>query len=88
MHSREIEEREEVTLDEFGEFVGPNDKVVNDLCYFLGTIARNASFCPLIYTNFKAFTDKEKEDIWEYVTVCESNFYISFIFQIPFKYCW
>lgn len=67
VHARELEEREEVTLDDDGEPVGPNDKVVSDLSYFLGTIARNATYCPLIYTNFKALTKDERDAIWNYV---------------------
>ncbi|XP_068477352.1 uncharacterized protein [Phaseolus vulgaris] len=60
-------ERPEVILDEHGEPVGPNDKVVSDLSYFLGTIARNSDFCPLIYTNFKALLKDYKDRIWKYV---------------------
>ncbi|KAJ1435169.1 putative transposase, Ptta/En/Spm, plant [Sesbania bispinosa] len=67
IHARSIEERQEVTLDEGGEPIGPNDKVVSDLSYFLGTVARNGNFCPLIYTSFKALTKEERERIWGYV---------------------
>jgi len=58
-------------LDIDGEPIGPTDKIVTDLSYFLGMIARNSTFCPLVYTNFKALLkDKEKKDrIWSYVTV-------------------
>ncbi|OIV97025.1 hypothetical protein TanjilG_19572 [Lupinus angustifolius] len=67
IHLRSMEEREEVILDNDGEPIGPNDKTVSDLSLFLGTIARNAGFCPLIYTNFKALLKNHKEDMWEYV---------------------
>ncbi|KAJ1410150.1 putative transposase, Ptta/En/Spm, plant [Sesbania bispinosa] len=67
IHSRPTKDREEVILDNDGEPIGPNDKVVSEFSYFLGTIARNSDFCPLIYTNFKALLENHKEDIWEYV---------------------
>lgn len=69
IHSRPVEEREEIILDSDGEPIGPNDKIVSDLSLFLGTIARNADFCPLIYTNFKALVKNHKEDMWEYMNV-------------------
>ncbi|KAJ1432573.1 putative transposase, Ptta/En/Spm, plant [Sesbania bispinosa] len=67
IHSRPTKDREEVILDNDGEPIGPNDKIVSALSYFLGTLARNAEFCPLIYTNFKALLKNHKEEIWEYV---------------------
>ncbi|KAJ1405815.1 putative transposase, Ptta/En/Spm, plant, partial [Sesbania bispinosa] len=60
-------ERQDVTLDDDGELIGPKDKVVSDLSYFLGTVARNPNFCPLIYTNFKGLTKDERERIWDFV---------------------
>lgn len=41
IHSRSVQDREEVVLDDDGEPIGPSDKTVSDLSYFLGTIARN-----------------------------------------------
>ena len=71
IHGRSTQERPEVILDSDGEPIGPTDKIVTDLSYFLGTIARNSTFCPLIYTNFKALlNDKDnKARIWTYVMV-------------------
>jgi len=69
IHSRKIEDRPEVILDEDGEPIGPNDKVLSNLSYFLRTIARNSNFCPLIYTNFKALVKDHKDRIWKYVMV-------------------
>lgn len=69
IHSRAAQDREEVILDNDGEPIGPDDRTVSDLSLFLGTIARNADFCPLIYTNFKVLLKNHKEDIWEYVNV-------------------
>ncbi|RYQ90420.1 hypothetical protein Ahy_B09g096521 isoform D [Arachis hypogaea] len=65
IHARQLEDREEITLDIEGEAIGPTDEVVNNLSKFLGTVARNSDFCPLIYTNWKGI--KDKEAIWEYV---------------------
>jgi len=71
IHGRYTRERPEVILDIDGEPIAPTDKIVTDLSYFLGTIARNSSFCPLIYTNFKVLlNDKDnKACIWAYVMV-------------------
>ncbi|XP_050896005.1 uncharacterized protein LOC127102702 [Lathyrus oleraceus] len=49
---------------------------ISQLCdkgYFLGTIAKNADFCPLIYTNFKELLKDEADPkchndrIWKYI---------------------
>ena len=72
IHSRDIEDHPEIILDKDGEPIGPSDKMVFDLSYFLGTIARNVDFCPLIYTNFKTLVKDYKERIWNYVQVFES----------------
>jgi len=71
IHGRSMQDRPEVVLDADGEPIGPTDKIVTDLSYFLGTIARNSTFCPLIYTSFKALLkDKDnKAHIWTYVLV-------------------
>jgi len=72
---------EDVTLDNEGDIIGPNDKTVTDVGNFLGTITRNSTLCPLIYTNFKDFL-KEKEDkktrkerLWIYINVWEVKFH-------------
>jgi len=72
IHSRDIEDHLKIILDKDREPIGLTNKVVSDLSYFLGTIARNADFCPLIYTNFKALVKDYKERIWNYVQVFES----------------
>nr|XP_025640650.1 uncharacterized protein LOC112735316 [Arachis hypogaea] len=65
IHARQLEDRDEITLDIEGEAIGPTDEAVNNLSKFLGIVARNSDFCPLIYTNWKGI--KDKEAIWEYV---------------------
>ena len=71
IHGRSTQERPEVILDIDGEPIGPTDKIVTDINYFLGMIARNSTFCPLIYTNFKSLlNDKDnKTCIWTDVMV-------------------
>jgi len=61
IHVRNTEDRLEVILDKDEEPVGPNDRVLFDLSYFLGTLARNSYFYPLICTNFKALLKYYKE---------------------------
>jgi hypothetical protein len=69
-----------------GEPIGPTNEAVAEFSSFIGTVARNATYCPLIYTTFKAFTTDEKKAMWKFVNVWENEFYISLIFQIPFKH--
>ncbi|XP_070022812.1 uncharacterized protein [Nicotiana sylvestris] len=59
-------EREEVTFDK-GQAVGPTDKRVSDLTNFLGIIARNPRFIPLVHTSSHAVSKDIKQQMWEYV---------------------
>jgi hypothetical protein len=68
IHARSLGERQEITLNEVGEPIGPNEKIVTKFSKFLGTIARMSDLCPLTYTNWKAIP-KKKETIWAYVNV-------------------
>jgi hypothetical protein len=86
VHARDPEERKVITFDDMGEPIGPTNEAVAEFSSFIGTIARNATYCPLIYTTFKAFTADEKKAMWKFVNVWENEFYISLIFQIPFKH--
>ncbi|KAJ1380479.1 putative transposase, Ptta/En/Spm, plant [Sesbania bispinosa] len=61
-----MEEREEVTFNAEGQPVGPNNEAVSNLSLFLGTMARNAAFCPLTYTSWKALPNENKKEIWNY----------------------
>ncbi|KAK2435716.1 hypothetical protein QL285_020756 [Trifolium repens] len=68
VHARELdEERKDITLDEDGEAIGPNDEVVAELSSFIGNVAKSARYCPLIYTTFKGFSKKEKDAMWDFV---------------------
>ena len=69
IHVRNTEDCPTVILDKDRESVGPNIRVISNLSYFLGTLARNSDFCPQIYTNFKALLKGYKEWIWKYVMV-------------------
>ncbi|KAJ1384154.1 putative transposase, Ptta/En/Spm, plant [Sesbania bispinosa] len=66
IHSRSMEEREEVTFNVEGQPIGPSDEAVSNLSLFLGTFARNAAFCPLTYTSWKALPDENKKEVWNY----------------------
>ena len=46
IHGRSTQERVEVILDIDGEPIGPIDKIVTDLSYFLGTIIGIHTFAP------------------------------------------
>ncbi|KAF7807569.1 putative transposase [Senna tora] len=59
-------EREEVILNDQGQPIGPREKTVKDLSLFLGKLARNSTFCPLIYTNWMAIASDTKEHMWKY----------------------
>ncbi|KAJ1436578.1 hypothetical protein SESBI_04192 [Sesbania bispinosa] len=69
VHARDKDDRQEVILDDDGEPIGPNGQIVSELSHFLGTIARNTDFCPLIYTNFKALVKDKEAQIWGYGNV-------------------
>ncbi|OIT34100.1 hypothetical protein A4A49_17314 [Nicotiana attenuata] len=66
IHARSFEEREEVTFDK-GQAVGPTDKRVSDLTNFLGAIARNPKFIPLVHTSWHVVSKDIKQRMWEYV---------------------
>ncbi|KAF7800853.1 putative transposase [Senna tora] len=67
IHARSFEEREEVILNDDGQPIGPREKTVKDLSLFLGTMARNSTFCPLTYTNLKAMPSELKDHMWKYI---------------------
>jgi len=71
IQGRLIQERPKGVFDMDGELIDPTYKIIIDLSYFLGLIARNSTFCLLIYTSFKAqLKDKDsKAHIWIYVQV-------------------
>ena len=71
IHARKMEDAVEVTFER-GQAIGPCDKTISDLSLFLGTIARNPTFCPLIYTNWKAIPDDYKTRMLDYVNVRKS----------------
>ncbi|CAH9113199.1 unnamed protein product [Cuscuta epithymum] len=64
VHARGLEDRKEIILNAEGQPIGPDEKTLSELSSFLGTIARSADLCPLIYTNWKAVN---KGPIWAYV---------------------
>ncbi|KAL8255284.1 hypothetical protein R6Q59_033505 [Mikania micrantha] len=68
VHTRKVDDREVIICNEFGQPVGPvtNEKdVVGRFSRFLGTIARNQSYAPLIHSSWHKVPHKDK--IWDYV---------------------
>lgn len=41
IHARELNDRQEITLNEEGQPIGPDEKTVSEFSSFLGTIARS-----------------------------------------------
>ncbi|KAL8255135.1 hypothetical protein R6Q59_033356 [Mikania micrantha] len=68
LKNKTVDDREVIICNEFGQPVGPVTKekdVVGRFSRFLGTIARNHSYAPLIYNSWHKVPHKYK--IWEYV---------------------
>ncbi|KAG5600613.1 hypothetical protein H5410_031983 [Solanum commersonii] len=65
-HTRNLEERNEVTFDK-GQEVVPTNKIVSQLSNFIGTIARNPRLISLMYTNWHAVPKDTKKRVWEYI---------------------
>ncbi|XP_021752169.1 uncharacterized protein LOC110717701 isoform X2 [Chenopodium quinoa] len=67
VHGRSEEERLEITLNEHGQPVGPDDSTCNEFISFLGTIARKANILPLTVKNWPILRNEKKEELWDYV---------------------
>ncbi|KAL6584466.1 hypothetical protein OROMI_003755 [Orobanche minor] len=68
VHTRNVNQREVIICNEYGQPVGPiteEKDVVGQFSRFLGTIARTHSYAPLTYTSWHKVPHKDK--IWEYV---------------------
>ncbi|XP_016434365.1 uncharacterized protein LOC107760770 [Nicotiana tabacum] len=63
VHGRK--EHKLIVLNENNQHIGPTDIVVVELGSFLGTLARNAPFCPLNVFNRRKL--ETKEDMWKYI---------------------
>ena len=62
-----MEDRVVVLFNDKGQPIGPTDKVVNEFSKFLGTIAHDYTWAPLIYTNWSKVP--HKDEMWGYVNV-------------------
>ena len=73
IHAREFKDRQEITLNEEGQPIGPDEKTVSELSSFLGTIGRSSDLCPLTFTSWIAlvkFWEQHNIDpVWDYVNV-------------------
>ncbi|KAJ8436297.1 hypothetical protein Cgig2_017434 [Carnegiea gigantea] len=65
VHARKMEDRVVVLFNDKGQPIGPTDKVVNEFSKFLGTIAHDYTWAPLIYTNWSKVP--HKDEMWGYV---------------------
>ncbi|XP_074307836.1 uncharacterized protein LOC141642789 [Silene latifolia] len=68
IHTRPLEKRKSIILNEFGQPVGPiteKKDTVGEFSRFLGTIGRDYKFAPLVIDNWRKVPNKEK--MWEYV---------------------
>ncbi|XP_019238222.1 PREDICTED: uncharacterized protein LOC109218322 [Nicotiana attenuata] len=63
VHGRK--ERKLIVLNENNQPIGPTGDVVAELGSFLGSLARNAAFCPLNVFNWRKL--QTKEDMWIYI---------------------
>jgi len=67
-------ERKLILLNELNQPIGPTKEVVSELGSFLGTLARNGTFCPLNVFNWKML--KTHDDMWNYIKVWCSQYFI------------
>ncbi|XP_019265556.1 PREDICTED: uncharacterized protein LOC109243115 [Nicotiana attenuata] len=63
VHGRK--ERKLIVVNENNQPIGPSDNDLAELGSFLGTLARNAAFCPLNVFNWRKL--QTKEDMWKYI---------------------
>ena len=69
VYGRSLEERLEITLNEHGQPVGPDDATCNEFISFLGTIARKTNILPLTVPMWPKLRNEKQDELWEYVTV-------------------
>ncbi|XP_058722188.1 uncharacterized protein LOC131593824 [Vicia villosa] len=71
IHAREFKDRQEITLNEEGQPIGPDDKTVSELSSFLGTLGRSSYFCPLTFTSWialaKYWEECKIDPVWDFV---------------------
>ncbi|KAL2894841.1 N-acetylglucosaminyldiphosphoundecaprenol N-acetyl-beta-D-mannosaminyltransferase [Bienertia sinuspersici] len=68
VHGRSVEERLEITVNEHGQPIGPDDATCNEFISFLGTIARKAHILPLTIPNWPILRKEKHDELWGYVT--------------------
>ena len=68
-----------MTFDK-GQAVGPTGKIVLELTYFIGTIARNTRFISLMYITWHAVSKDIKKSMWKYINVKTISFEIKYFF--------
>ena len=67
VHAHKLEDRVPVFCNEHGQPIGPTEKACDEFSKFLGTVAHEHSWAPLIHTDWRKVPNKDK--MWEYVNV-------------------
>ncbi|CAK8560366.1 unnamed protein product [Lathyrus sativus] len=71
IHGRQFKDRQEITLNEEGQPIGPDEKTVSELSSFLGTLGRSSDLCPLTFTSWidlvKHWEEHNLDPVWDYV---------------------
>ena len=60
VHARKFEDRIPIFCNEHGQSIGPIKKACDEFGKFLGTVAHEHSWAPLIYTDWRKVLDKDK----------------------------
>ncbi|KAK9668623.1 hypothetical protein RND81_13G076100 [Saponaria officinalis] len=70
VHTRPLDERKAIILNELGQPIGPitsKDNTVAEFSHYLGPIARDYKYAPLIFDSWRKVPHKDK--MWEYISM-------------------
>ncbi|GAB4833278.1 hypothetical protein Ancab_039946 [Ancistrocladus abbreviatus] len=67
IHARTLDMRTPIILNEKNQPIGPDDGSLRRFSSFLGTLARDSSFCPLDKPTWRQINDEKKSRLWKYV---------------------
>ncbi|KAF3679768.1 putative ethylene-responsive transcription factor-like [Capsicum annuum] len=73
-------DRQLIVLNELNQPIGPTKAVVTEFSSFLGTLARNGTFCPL---NLSWTKLKTHDDMWSYIQVLSSQYFDFYLAKRP-----
>lgn len=78
VHTRSFEQRIVIGMNELGQPITENDKVLSELSSFLGTLAKRC--VPLTYVTWRKVPKNLKETMWNYVKVIIVEYINIFLF--------